>query len=75
MFVFCSHIELREGAEMLYPEATSLRGQTVNFVAAVAMGLFAALVGLNAASGCGQGGECIQVTDFTASPGEQVAAR
>lgn len=60
---------------MLYPETRSLRGQSVNFVAAVFMGLFAAFVGLNAASGCGQGGECIQVTDFTASPGVQLAAR
>jgi len=46
----------------------TIRSTIVNAMGAVGAGLFLAFIGLNAASGCGQGGQCIQVRDFIPSP-------
>ena len=47
-----------------------------NIGGAVLIGLFFAVIGLNAASGCGQAdGQCIGLKDFTPSSNIQIASR
>jgi hypothetical protein len=53
----------------------SLRQIFANACGALLIGLFFAMVGLNAASGCGdRGGQCIGIKDFVGHS-EQVASR
>lgn len=49
---------------MLYRETQTKKAYLANAIGALLVGLFFAYVGLNAASGCGQGGECIRMMDF-----------
>jgi hypothetical protein len=47
-----------------------------NVGGAVMIGLFFAVIGLNAASGCGQtDGQCIGIKDFVPTQSVQIAAR
>jgi hypothetical protein len=53
---------------MLFPSPRSVTKHLANFAACMAVGLLFAYIGLNVASGCGQGGECIGARDFTSPP-------
>lgn len=60
---------------MLYSHPQRPAHTVANIVGAVAVGLFFALVGLNAASGCGEThGQCLGVQDFIGHA-PQLAAR
>lgn len=60
---------------MLYPTPRRPGQILANIGGAVFVGLFFAIVGLNAASGCGeQHGQCISLKDFSGSY-RQIAAR
>ena len=61
---------------MFSDQPSTLTMHAANAAGALLVGLFFAFVGLNAASGCGQGGQCIKVKDlvFTA-PAQQLAER
>jgi len=55
--------------------STTFRQIFANACGALLIGLFFAMVGLNAASGCGdRGGQCIGLKDFVGNS-QQVAAR
>lgn len=59
---------------MLYPTPQRLLHHFANVAGALLVGAMFAVVGLNAASGCGQaGGQCIGVHDLTQPP--QLAER
>jgi len=51
---------------MLFPNAHSLAKHLSNACGALMVGLLFAYIGLNAATGCGQGGQCIRLSDFSA---------
>ena len=56
---------------MLYPSPHTLLGHCANGGSALLVGIAFALIGLNAASGCGQsGGSCIGIGDFANPPAE-----
>ncbi|MBF0374819.1 MAG: hypothetical protein HQL39_15545 [Alphaproteobacteria bacterium] len=46
-----------------------------NLAASVLLGGWLALIGLNAAAGCGQGGSCIGLADFATPSAVQLATR
>ena len=51
---------------MLFPHPSTVIMHLCNASGALLIGLLFAFIGLNAASGCGQGGgQCISVHDFT----------
>jgi len=53
---------------MLFCHPRNVTMHLCNACGALLVGLFFAFVGLNAASGCGQGGQCIALTDFVTAP-------
>ena len=60
---------------MFYATPTRPAQFLANVAGALLIGLFFAVVGLNAASGCGQSaGQCIGLTDFVGHPAP-IAAR
>ena len=61
---------------MIYSNPARPAQFLANVGGAVLIGLFFAVIGLNAASGCGQAdGQCIGLKDFTPSPQMQIASR
>lgn len=50
---------------MLFPHPHTLPQKMANIVGLVLVGGLFVATGLNAASGCGDGGECIAAGDFT----------
>lgn len=50
---------------MLFPQAHTLGKHLTNAIGALLVGLMFAYIGLNAATGCGQGGQCVQLSDFS----------
>lgn len=46
-----------------------------NVAGSLLLGGWLALIGLNVAAGCGQGGSCIGLADFAAPTAVQLAAR
>lgn len=50
---------------MLFPHAKTFRQHLGNALGALLVGLLFAYIGLNAATGCGQGGQCVQLSDFS----------
>ena len=53
---------------MLFCRPRNLTMHLCNAGGALLVGLLFAFVGLNAASGCGQGGQCIGLKDFVTAP-------
>ncbi|HVI50429.1 MAG TPA: hypothetical protein VM661_04395 [Candidatus Sulfotelmatobacter sp.] len=51
---------------MLFPNAQSIAKHLSNAAGALLVGLVFAYIGLNAATGCGQGGQCVSLSDFHA---------
>lgn len=49
---------------MLFPNAQSFAKHLGNAAGALLVGLFFAYIGLNAATGCGQGGQCVGLSDL-----------
>ena len=60
---------------MLFPRPQTVTAHLANAGGAVLVGLFFAFIGLNVASGCGQGGQCIGVHDLVNAPPAQMAQR
>jgi hypothetical protein len=61
---------------MFYPSPARPAQFLANVAGAVVIGLFFAVIGLNAASGCGErNGQCIGAKDFSNSHPVQIAAR
>ena len=61
---------------MFYPSPARPAQFLANVAGAVVIGLFFAVIGLNAASGCGErNGQCIGAKDFTSSQPVQIATR
>ncbi len=58
---------------MIYQHPTSLSARLANLTACVLVGLTFAVIGLNAATGCGQGGECIGWADLNRPAETQLA--
>ncbi|OIQ84517.1 hypothetical protein GALL_336580 [mine drainage metagenome] len=56
---------------MFSPHSRGLTRHLTNLMGALTIGLVFAYIGLNAASGCGQGGQCIRLSDFM-QPGMSV---
>lgn len=52
---------------MLFPHPQRFHQYLANVAGALGVGLLFAYMGLNAASGCGQGGQCIELHDLWAS--------
>jgi len=50
---------------MLFPQAQSLGKHLSNAVGAILVGVMFAYIGLNAATGCGQGGQCVHLSDLS----------
>ncbi len=60
---------------MFYPTALRPLHILANLGGALLVGVFFAVIGLNAVSGCGQsGGQCIGLHDFLGAP-QQLASR
>ena len=60
---------------MIYRETTRIGQVLANIGGALVVGLFFAVVGLNAASGCGESnGQCIGLKDFVGH-NQQIASR